>query len=380
MKRISYLYISVSLCFLLLLSFCGKKGPILPPVVKIPKPVKDYNAIQRGNKIVLEWSLPNAYTDGSPMTEIEEVEIWLWKKKSEESRNENPAKKEARISIEEFQKKAKLLVLIKKEDMPHYRIQEEKDINRYRYIYELSGENVLSEILTFSFKVKDGRKRLSAFSELLVIHPKILPPPPINPRSVLFEEHIKITWEEPEKSTDESTIPIVKGYNIYRSEGRGRMSRINTKVIEETAFLDKNFEFGVTYCYMIRATVSDSAPFYESDDSKIVEIFTKDVFPPDAPVGLIAIAGEDYISLSWDVNSEKDLAGYRIWRKKEEEQKYLLLTPDPVEKNVYNDTTVEKNIRYYYAISALDACGNESNKSKEAIEIIKEGKFEDLSF
>jgi len=378
MKRIPYL--SVSLCFLLILSFCGKKGPILPPVVKIPKPVKDYNAIQRGNKVILEWSLPNAYTDGSPMTEIEEVEIWLWKKKSEESENKSPAKTEEKISIEEFQKEAKLLVLIKKEDIPHYRIQEEKDVNTYRYIYELSGENVLSEILTFSFKVKDGRKRLSAFSELLVIHPKILPPPPINPTAVVFEEYIKITWEEPEKSTHVSTPPILKGYNIYRSEGQGRMVRINSQVIEETAFLDKNFEFGVTYCYMIRATVSDSAPFYESDDSEIVEILTKDVFPPDAPVGLIAIAGEDYISLSWDVNSEKDLAGYRIWRKREGEYEYMLLTPDLIEENVYNDTAIEKNIRYYYAITALDVCGNESNKSKEAIEIIKEGKFEDLSF
>ncbi len=380
MKRIPYLYISVSLCFLLLLSFCGKKGPILPPVVKIPKPVKDCNAIQRGNKVILEWSLPNTYTDGSPMAEIAEVEIWLWKKKSEESRNENPAKKEARISLEEFQKEAELLALIKNEDIPHYRIQEEKDIIQCRYTYELSGEDVLSETLIFSFKIKDGRKRLSAFSELLVIQPKILPPPPMNPNAVVFEEHIKITWEESEKSTNESTIPIVKGYNIYRSEGRGRMSRINPKVIKETAFIDKKFEFGFTYFYMIRTTISDSAPFYESDDSEIIEILAKDVFPPDAPVGLIAIAGEDYIALSWDANSEKDLAGYRIWRKKEEEHKYILLTPDPVKENVYNDIVVEKNIRYCYAITALDVCGNESNKSKEIIEIIKEGKFEDLSF
>jgi len=202
----------------------------------------------------------------------------------------------------------------------------------------------------------------------------------MNPNAVVFEEHIKITWEESEKSTNESTIPIVKGYNIYRSEGRGRMSRINPKVIKETAFIDKKFEFGFTYFYMIRTTISDSAPFYESDDSEIIEILAKDVFPPDAPVGLIAIAGEDYIALSWDANSEKDLAGYRIWRKKEEEHKYILLTPDPVKENVYNDIVVEKNIRYCYAITALDVCGNESNKSKEIIEIIKEGKFEDLSF
>jgi fibronectin type 3 domain-containing protein len=48
------------------------------------------------------------------------------------------------------------------------------------------------------------------------------------------------------------------------------------------------------------------------------------------------------------------------------------LTPEPIRENTYNDSIVEKNKRYYYAITALDESGNESPKSKSVSEVIKD--------
>jgi fibronectin type 3 domain-containing protein len=89
------------------------------------------------------------------------------------------------------------------------------------------------------------------------------------------------------------------------------------------------------------------------------------------PAGVVPIPGPDYIALSWKANPERDLAGYKVWRKAEGEAEYALLTPDPLLANTFTDTAVEKNKRYEYAISAVDRAGNESPRSEAVSDSLK---------
>ncbi len=75
MKRISPLFIPLFL--LLFIDFCGKKGPLLPPVKKIPQNIEVFELSQRGDKVVLEWENPVAYIDGHPLSGIVQVEILI---------------------------------------------------------------------------------------------------------------------------------------------------------------------------------------------------------------------------------------------------------------------------------------------------------------
>jgi fibronectin type 3 domain-containing protein len=118
---------------------------------------------------------------------------------------------------------------------------------------------------------------------------------------------------------------------------------------------------------------SDFPTLAESDNSDVIEVLAKDTFAPAVPSGLVSIAAEDFISISWDANLENDLAGYRVWRKMEGEDEFTLLTPQPVQENAFNDTNVGKNKRYYYAVSAQDKSGNESPKSESVSQTIKDG-------
>ena len=110
----------------------------------------------------------------------------------------------------------------------------------------------------------------------------------------------------------------------------------------------------------------------------IVKILAKDIFAPSPPSGLLTIAAKNVIALTWDVNQEADLAGYRVWRKDMEGGEFVPLTPLPIRENAFNDTEVEKNVKYYYAVTAKDRSGNESEKSAIVFEIIMEGIHEDL--
>jgi fibronectin type 3 domain-containing protein len=121
-----------------------------------------------------------------------------------------------------------------------------------------------------------------------------------------------------------------------------------------------------------------AAPYAESADSRPLEVEVKDTFAPSSPKGLIAIAGEDFISLSWDRSRERDLASYHVWRRPAGADEYTLLTPGGIRDNSFTDTGARKGVRYEYSITALDSQGNESSRSKSVTASIRGESHADL--
>src|SRR5215813_5543396 len=60
---------------LFLLAACGRVGDPQPPFIRIPEAVKDLAATQNGNNIVLTWTNPPRYIDGSAATNLARVQI-----------------------------------------------------------------------------------------------------------------------------------------------------------------------------------------------------------------------------------------------------------------------------------------------------------------
>jgi fibronectin type 3 domain-containing protein len=112
----------------------------------------------------------------------------------------------------------------------------------------------------------------------------------------------------------------------------------------------------------------------------------RDVFPPDAPLGLVAVPelastgagpGVTSIDLSWDPNPEPRIAGYRVYRRDVESgasdsnaapDAWHSLSPDLVRVPSYRDSTVAAGKRYAYRVTAVSESGNESAPSAPATE------------
>ena len=98
----------------------------------------------------------------------------------------------------------------------------------------------------------------------------------------------------------------------------------------------------------------------QSELSAVAEITPEDRFPPATPTGLRAAASPNSVELSWDANTETDLAGYRLYRS---------VPGGPIEKiadlavPAYSDHKVEHEKTYHYEVSAVDRVGNESPHS-----------------
>jgi predicted small lipoprotein YifL len=357
MKRFSPFLLLLFLC--LFFSFCGKKGPLLPPLAKIPNKVEVFDAIQQGERVILEWENPQTYIDGSLLS-VEVVEVWLYETEKESARKE------------EFEAKAGLVASIEKKEPAEHGINKGGALSRLHYEYKLSQKDFGSKNLIFGLRVADKKKRKSEFSELRSLKPIIVSLPPQQVQANIFEDRIEIRWRTPEKNIDQSSPAYLKGYNIYRADGEGLAQRQNPELVKEEKYEDRDFVFEHLYRYFVRASATELSPFVESEDSETIEVKPKDVFPPAPPSGLVSVSVRSLISLSWDANHEKDLAGYRVWRRAEGEAEFILLTPEIIQENAFSDARVEKNKRYYYAITALDKSGNESVKSDVISEIAKD--------
>lgn len=89
---------------------------------------------------------------------------------------------------------------------------------------------------------------------------------------------------------------------------------------------------------------------------------TSDTTVPLTPQGLSASAGDAKADLSWNVNTEPDLAGYNIYRSTDNVS-YAKINTALLTGVSYQDTGLTNGNTYYYKVSAKDNAGNESTYS-----------------
>lgn len=100
-----------------------------------------------------------------------------------------------------------------------------------------------------------------------------------------------------------------------------------------------------------------------SEPSSRVCVTPRDVFPPAPPVGLATVPSEGAINLIWEPNSEVDLGGYLVLRRGPGDATLRQLTSAPIGDARYRDTDVESGVRYSYSVVAVDKQAPQPNAS-----------------
>ena len=357
------------LAFVLVVSGCGKRGEILPPLVRIPQAPQMLSLVQQGGQAVLEWQNPEAYQDGSPMPVLARIEVWGVDQEA------GTAAGPQGLSLEEFERKAVLQAVIQPSEFDKLRIAEGGQLKTLRFGLPLRPEAFQGRALSYALRTMDSRRKKSPFSEVRDLRPKPLPRPPFNLKTEVEADKIVLCWEPPAESIDGSTLSQVAGYRIFRAEKGAPFRLISETPVKELCFNDSQFVFGQTYVYVVRAAAADETPYDESDDSRRLEVTPQDTFPPEPPTGLTALPGEDFISLAWEPRPEKDLAGYRVWRREEGRAEFKELDLQLLMETTFLDRTAEKDKRYEYAVTAEDTSGNRSPFSAGVIESLKAARF-----
>src|SRR6185312_9884873 len=87
--------------------------------------------------------------------------------------------------------------------------------------------------------------------------------------------------------------------------------------------------------------------------------------PQTVTVSLTVTAATSSATLTWNANTESDLAGYKIYRATASGAYGAPLATVPSGTLTYQATGLSINTTYYFVITAYDSAGNESTYSNE---------------
>ncbi len=202
-------------------------------------------------------------------------------------------------------------------------------------------------------------------------------PAPQDFQAKVTSQGVVLNWTGASPSTS-SDLRYV--YRVYRSGDNQQALVGEIPVGNETEFTltDSEIDWGKTYKYRTEAVTIVGDPAkpalqLEGDDSRVVEVFAKDIFPPGVPSGLQAVFSgpgqQPFIDLVWAPVTDADLAGYNVYRHTEGSPA-TRLNAEPVKMPAYRDGDVAPAKRYTYTVSAVDLRGNESAQSGDASETV----------
>ena len=184
------------------------------------------------------------------------------------------------------------------------------------------------------------------------------PTPPSTPTLPLAQpagEQVSLSWQA--SSDPESGV---SQYKIYRATNSGNETLLTPVAGGALSYVDRAVLPGTAYFYQVTAI---NGAGLESSRSPEVSAITGNN-PPAAPVGLTAQAGDQQVKLTWNANTEIDLASYKIYQAIDTGPlQFVSTTPAMV-----NNSTVSGLVNgapYRFAVSALDNAGYESTLSDQ---------------
>jgi hypothetical protein len=220
--------------------------------------------------------------------------------------------------------------------------------------------------LRYGVRVRDFKDRPSPLVVGRDVVPVAVPGPPRDLGAEPTADGIRATWAPP---ADEGSFR----YNLYRAEDAEEFPErpLNGQPLGTPEYLDSKVEVGKTYRYGVRVVVGDPPPYTESATGNEVTLVAEDRFAPAAPEGLVAVQEGMAIRLFWDPGQERDLAGYRVYRRVGTAS-WERVGPGLVPEPLYLDPDVERGQRVVYRVTAIDRANppNESPPSSEVVALV----------
>ncbi|MBC7911312.1 MAG: fibronectin type III domain-containing protein [Pyrinomonadaceae bacterium] len=340
---------------------CGKRRPPQPPVERVQQRTEALTGAQRGNRITLSWPAPSRNAPDSSVQSIRRIDVYRLAE-----RIDAPLP----LTEEEFAERATVIGSVDYET-----ISRASGALTYTDTLQLTGQPAR---LRYAVRYVNAASQRASFSNFLLIEPAVsIAQPPFGVTARESETANNISWQPPAANIDGSTPLNLLGYNLYRispGQSEAEATLLNSSLISETTFADKNFRFGEAYRYFVRAvSLGTGGQQVESIDSNTVAVTPVDVYPPTPPAAITIAAAPSRLSIFFPANPERDVAGYNIYRSLDPntpKERWTKLNSEPLTRTTFQDDNVETNQKYYYYLTAVDTAGNTSAPSEVISETV----------
>jgi hypothetical protein len=355
---------------------CAAPGAPQPPSLRLPQAVDNLSAVRKGNRVVLTWSPPTVTTDHQPMRwptttricrvvnqfPINQCGEPIAQIKSSDLASAIPTARRPVVSFEDVVPPA----LLAAQNQATYAIEA---VNQRGRSAGISNQVRTSLVPTLSPPAA-FRVTLDAQGPLLQwnIDSGLAPSPDVSylirvyRRASAAEGQSSSTGSSHAQGKPEFTLVGEQPYRIGSGEAR-----------------DNSFEWEQEYDYKADVVTVIAAPDrpvieVEGDDTGLAHLVAHDVFPPAIPSGLQAVFSsvgqKPFIDLTWAPDTERDLAGYIVYRRTGDASAFAVVSSAPVKAPAWRDNDVHPGQKYSYTVTAIDVRGNESAQSAPAVESV----------
>jgi len=307
--RPSIAALAAALCFT---AGCGYIGSPLPPYANVPSPVANLAAVQRGDKIIAQFTVPTLTTEGQPL--------------------KPPVTLDLRIGERRFTPAA---------------------VNGGTARYEIPAAEWTGTNAGITARAVGSNGKASVWCAPFII---AVVGPPEAPRGIAAEstaQGVRLTWQ-------------AKGghFHVLRMAGTETEYKLVAPDVAQTEWVDSTAEFGKPYSYLVQTFVPLAGGREAQSDLPEARSITPEAPPPGVPAGLRAVSGAASIELSWDTPEGAAPAGYRVYRAIADGA--FAKIGEAGAAPAYSDKAVEAGKVYRYAVSAMDASGREGPRCAPA--------------
>jgi hypothetical protein len=378
---------------------CGTPGAPLPPSLNLPDPVSDLSADRNGDVVKLTWTMPAKNTD-------------------------------------KLKLKDSVLVRICRREGDGPSTQAGADLTIQPGADGIFAETLPAALaagaprkLTYFVELKNKKGRSAGLSNDAVILAGQAPSAVVGLAAEVRRQGVVLHWVANAGSGDTAASTVIRLHRKLmtpvpaKPQGQTGLLAPEPEPVERSLVvdapdqtpraIDKDIRPGQIYEYraqrVLRVTVAGqaqagkpeqaksgqtaagqtqggSAQASQTDQARTVELAgplsdairvdAADIFPPEVPTGLAAVATQAgteaspqlSIDLSWKANTDSDLAGYVVYRREGDGPWQRISPAEPVVGPGFHDANVHPGQTYHYAVSALDQTGHESGRSAEAQE------------
>jgi hypothetical protein len=369
-------------------SGCALPGPPLPPSLKLPAVVTDLSASRTGDAVTLRWTTPEDTTDKLPIKGPIVAEI---------CRETLAATPTAAVGVK---------VAVTAPCAPVV-----------GHVSVVPGESEMVDVLpaalasgaaqplAYRVQLRNAAGHTAGPSAAVYAASGAAPEAIEGLRAKATKVGVVLEWRAEASVPEDAGVGAVELDRVWvdapatTSGGKAAKSdlglaapakepveaRLRVEAAEDAGgTTDRGAQIGHTYRYAAQRvrTLNVGGKMLEvrSVASASVTVAVRDVFPPETPVGLVAVpgfAGADdatrkaAIDLSWEPDMDARLAGYRVYRRELDgtaPEVWRTLGAELVTVPAYRDLSVAAGQRYAYRVTAVSGAGNESGPSADVVE------------